>query len=245
VRHIATDTLSSHPHAILHTIQAAVLTAYYFLRIGRFLEAKTQASSAVSLALGAGLHKVRVSPPPPYPLGLSSDSAIFLHQSRDVIEEGERISGFWTVVMLHKYLTIALEPPTSVCGTLEAPGMQIDTPWPMDGPDYEEVRACCSAFIDGIEFNYLQGLFSPDVQGNNTIRTFLSNSVESGYQGTSVAARNVKAGILFHRSAQLTGQWSPRKPCSMRSLFIYSPCCQDFGQKNSNHSPLPFSQYSG
>ncbi|KAG7443440.1 uncharacterized protein BT62DRAFT_1009255 [Guyanagaster necrorhizus] len=41
-----------------------------------------------------------------------------------------RIDVFWNVLILAKTLAIALDCPTDVCGTLEAPGLQIDTPWP-------------------------------------------------------------------------------------------------------------------
>lgn len=141
LQHTATDLLGAHPDAVLHTLQAEILLSYYLFRTGRFLEAKCHTGTAVSLALAAGLHKIRSSNLyPPSTIGLSSDTPISLHPPQDSIEEGERINGFWSVFMLHKFITIALEPPTSVCGTLEAPGMQIDTPWPLDVLDYSEVR---------------------------------------------------------------------------------------------------------
>lgn len=139
LQHTATDLLGSHPDAVLHTIQAQVLLAYYLLRTGRFLEAKCHTGSAVSIALGAGLHKTRSTIHARHTIGLSSDSPISLHPPPDSIAEGERINGFWSVLRLHKFITIALEPTGSVCGTLEAPGIQIDTPWPMDISDYAEV----------------------------------------------------------------------------------------------------------
>jgi len=61
VQYVATDLLGSHPDKIIHTLQAEVLLAYYFLRTGMLLEAKHRTGSAVSLALGAGLHKIRSS----------------------------------------------------------------------------------------------------------------------------------------------------------------------------------------
>jgi len=48
-----------------------------------------------------------------------------------------------------------------------------------------------------------------DIQGSNTVRNYLSHTPEMGYPGNSTIAMNVKAAILFHRSAQLTGQWTP------------------------------------
>ncbi|KAG6865632.1 hypothetical protein C0991_000801 [Blastosporella zonata] len=140
LQHAATDAFGGHPDVIMHTLQAEVLLAYYLLRIGRFIEAKCHTATAVSLALGAGLHKTRTSNlNAPMTLGLSSDTAISLAPPQDSIEEGERINGFWAVLVLHKYITIALEPPVSVCGTLEAPGIQVDTPWPSDMSNYSNV----------------------------------------------------------------------------------------------------------
>jgi len=135
-----TDLLGDHPQKILHTIQTEVLLAYYFFRTGRFLEAKYHAGGAVSLALGSGLHKTRsLLPSPPPILGVVANNEILFEAARDDVEEGERINGFWAVFVLHKILTVALHPPSNVCGALEAPGMQIDTPWPLDIESYQAV----------------------------------------------------------------------------------------------------------
>ncbi|KAG5646377.1 hypothetical protein DXG03_003700 [Asterophora parasitica] len=211
LQHAATDPIGAHPDAVLHTLQAEVLLAYYLLRVGRFLEAKCHAANAVSLALGAGLHKIRcTNPHVPTAICLSSDIPISLHPPQDDIEEGERINGFWAVLMLHKYITIALEPPMSVCGTLEAPGIQIDTPWPLDIPGYAE------------------GLLHPDVRGNSTVRNFLLNMVDHGHHGHSTTALNVKAAILFHRSAQLAGQWTPNM--QTREFHAYTAAFQSINR---------------
>ena len=50
---VVTDFLRDH-----HRLQANVLLAYYFLRKGRFLEAKSCSPSAVSLVLAAGLYQI-------------------------------------------------------------------------------------------------------------------------------------------------------------------------------------------
>jgi hypothetical protein len=140
LQHTATDLLGTHPNNIVHNLQAEVLLAYYFFRIGRFLEAKAHTAAAVSLAIGSGFHRIRSSSLFAAPaIGLSSDAPISLPSPQNSIEEGERINGFWTVFMLHKYITVALEPPSSVCGALEAPGIQLDTPWPLDISSYSGV----------------------------------------------------------------------------------------------------------
>ncbi|KAH0578028.1 hypothetical protein H2248_005567 [Termitomyces sp. 'cryptogamus'] len=200
LHHSVTDIFGSHPDVILHTLQAEILLSYYLLHVGRFVEAKCHTATAVSLALGAGLHKTKSTYLIPSILGLSSDAPVLVPLPRDTIEEGERINGFWAVLVLHKYITVALEPPTSVCGTLEAPGMQVDTPWPLDIWTSEGI--------------------SPEICGNDTIQTFLLDRVER-HPGTSLMALNAKAAILFHRSAQLAGQWVPNmQPQKLQAYTI-------------------------
>jgi Fungal specific transcription factor domain len=140
VQHVATDVLSSHPNKVIHALQAEVLLAYYFLRTGMLLEAKCRVGTAVSLTLGAGLHKIRsANITTPSTIGIIHDQPFALPLPQDGLQEAERINGFWTVLMLHKFITVALESPAHVCGALEAPGMQIDTPWPIDMDHFEEV----------------------------------------------------------------------------------------------------------
>ena len=140
VQYVATDLLGSHPDKIIHTLQAEVLLAYYFLRTGLLLEAKHRTGAAVSLALGAGFHKIRSSNiTSPSTIRIVQDQPYPLPPARNGLQEAERINGFWAVLTLHKFITVALESPAHVCGALEAPGMQIDTPWPVDMSHYEEV----------------------------------------------------------------------------------------------------------
>ncbi|PFH53244.1 hypothetical protein AMATHDRAFT_45528 [Amanita thiersii Skay4041] len=184
----ATDLLGNHPYKILHTIQAEVLLSHYFFRIGRFVEAKAHCGSAISLVLSTGWHKIRsVNQLSSAVLGVSADSLVYMPPPRDNDEETERVNGFWSVFMLQKILAIALETSSAVCGAFEAPGMLIDTPWPLD--------------ID--EFG--QGLLAPEVQGNLTIRTFLSGSFSSDL---SYSALSIQASVLLHRATHLSCQWS-------------------------------------
>lgn len=141
VQSIAVDSFGAHPNKLIHTLQAHVLLAYYFLRTGSLLEAKCRSGTAVSLALGAGLHKIRsTNMTAPSTLSLIQDQPYMLPPPADTLQEAERINGFWTVLTLHKFITVALESPSQVCGALEAPGMQIDTPWPVDMDVFEEVQ---------------------------------------------------------------------------------------------------------
>lgn len=142
LKHSALGLTSTHPDRHMHAIQAEVLLAYYFLRIGNFLEARRHSSSALSLAIGCGLHRIRSEytwPPPTLCTTGDESSVVTLPHPSGPVEEGERIDGFWQVVILSKTLAVAIEVPAEVCGQLEAPGFQIDTPWPLDQTQYEDV----------------------------------------------------------------------------------------------------------
>ncbi|TFK29693.1 hypothetical protein FA15DRAFT_631604 [Coprinopsis marcescibilis] len=192
LQHVSTDMLGTHPNRIIHTLQAQILLAYYFFRIGKFLEAKWQTGAVISLALGSGLHKLRsANNPPPATLGLIHDAPQYLDHPQTLLEEGERINGFWSVFVLHKLMSVALEPPLSVCGPLESPGIQVDVPWPLD----------ISQYIDG--------LFTAEIRGNSTVRSFLGGLPPASHSGDSSAAMLTKASILLHRATHLSAQWSP------------------------------------
>jgi Fungal specific transcription factor domain len=138
VQHVATDMIGAHPNRVVHTLQAHILLAYYFFVTGRYLEAKCQSGSAVSLALGAGLHKLRSANVTALPvLSFMNDHTIRLQPHQSHIEEGERINAFWAALTLHKIISVALDPIT-ICGAMEAP-INIDVPWPLDMEQYAQV----------------------------------------------------------------------------------------------------------
>lgn len=129
----------SHPHRIIQNLQAQVLLAYYFFRNSRYIEAKCHTSVAVSITLACGLHRLRPLAASSSPGGLISDVDSYLPPPVDDLELGERINAFWTVFTLHKYIAVAMDPPSSICGAFEAPGIRIDTPWPLDLAEYQQV----------------------------------------------------------------------------------------------------------
>jgi hypothetical protein len=63
-----------------------------------------------------------------------------LQEPRDQIKEGERINAFWSVFVLDRCLSVVFGPPL-VISDMDAPGMHIDTPWPLEMETYERVRA--------------------------------------------------------------------------------------------------------
>ncbi|CAK5266615.1 unnamed protein product [Mycena citricolor] len=187
---VATDILSN---PLLQVLQAEVLLGYYFFRTGHFLEARAHSATAAALAIGAGLHEIRSVQQPALPMLTINEqfveSGVLLPPPADVVEEGERINGFWAVFMLQKYLAVALDPPSRVCSVFEvAGGAIVDTPWPRGMDEYR------------------QGLLTSDVRGDGTIRNFLGQF--DAFDSPSLAALQAKACVLLHRAVHLHGQWT-------------------------------------
>jgi hypothetical protein len=204
LHHVVTDTLGNHPKRILHTIQAEVLLATYYFRTARFLEAKARLGSAVSLVLTTQMHRLRSSNYLLFsPLGVDNGgNPVFWQVPQAAIEEGEHINGFWAVFSLHKMVSFALDPAGGVCGALEAPGLQIDTPWPFDSHDYRN------------------GCLTTDIQGNQTVKHFLAGAYSNTNRNdSSRTAMLAKAAILCHRATYLTGQWTPNMGQREREAF--------------------------
>lgn len=129
-------------------IQASVLLARYFFAIGRLHEASYHASAAADLAVQVGLHQISSS----YALAISqeqrwvnfpsinpvSSSELHLAPPQDSIELGERIGVFWQVYILDRLLSVALRRPPCIVDD-DCVETRIDTPWPDDIEEYENV----------------------------------------------------------------------------------------------------------
>jgi hypothetical protein len=126
-------------HQILQVIQAKILLTFYLFRTGHFLAARHVANSASSLAVACGLHKIRTAQPMPAFTSFIDQIDLTLQEPRDQIEEGERINAFWAVFVMDRCLAVMLGPPL-VISDIDAPGMHIDTPWPLEMETYERVR---------------------------------------------------------------------------------------------------------
>ena len=130
----ATALSGSHPYKVMHSIQAEILLATYFFSNRRFFEGKYHATNAVSTAISAGLHKLRSS---------SWTSSVTLPPHCDMIEEGERIICAWNVFNLDKCWTIAVNDSPNIGHAFAA---KIDTPWPLDMDEFEEVSPLIIAY---------------------------------------------------------------------------------------------------
>ncbi|KAJ7752593.1 Zn(2)-Cys(6) binuclear cluster domain-containing protein [Mycena metata] len=128
LRSTAGSLAGTHPRTILHSAQASVLLAHYFLRNSRALEGRYHISAAVATVLSAGLHLIRGRTRPP--------TAEMLPPPGDAAEEGERIAAFWRVLTLNNCWAGVEGAPSNV--TYGSDGLAIDTPWPLESRDYVE-----------------------------------------------------------------------------------------------------------
>ncbi|KAF8176138.1 hypothetical protein K438DRAFT_1770675 [Mycena galopus ATCC 62051] len=188
-QHISTElSESAHPIHRIHTIQAHVLLATYFLRNKHFLEAEFHTNGSATLALGYHLHKIRSSRPSSPPLiGASAFTEVFPDPPRDDVEEGERIRGFWAVVCNQNNLITTLRTANNL-GILDSPNLSIDTPFPLDIEEYE------------------LGMLPRDFRGSDTVRNFVAGGIAGP---TSIFALKIQATVLLQQAAQLARKWSP------------------------------------
>ncbi|KAL0954213.1 hypothetical protein HGRIS_005341 [Hohenbuehelia grisea] len=140
---VTSPTISPHVR-VLHTIQAEILLANYFFDSGRAQEGRHHTSTAVALALGAGLNRGNGGVAPPTALPPTMDS----------IETRERIGAFWAVLMLDNLWSAALEtPPNLQLRASTGQGVEVDIPWPSeDGVEVElSSRSVITEFLNGTE----------------------------------------------------------------------------------------------
>ncbi|KAJ6582571.1 hypothetical protein DFH09DRAFT_1439378, partial [Mycena vulgaris] len=126
LRSTASSLSGTHPRTVLHSVQASVLLAYYFIRNARFLEGKYHTSAAASIAISAGLHRIRGAP--------GGATAEALPPTSDAREEGERISAFWEVLTLDNCWAGMDGSPSNIA--YGPAGVKIDTPWPLETRGY-------------------------------------------------------------------------------------------------------------
>ncbi|KAJ6585909.1 hypothetical protein B0H19DRAFT_1369031 [Mycena capillaripes] len=187
LRSTAGSLTGTHPRTILHSMQASVLLAYYFIRNARFLEGKYHTSAAVSIAVSAGLHRIR-APQEKGDGAVGSGSGTpaiglmgGLPPAKSPAEEGERISAFWTVLNLNNCWSAGMDGSPSNVSYGES-GLKIDTPWPLDIRDY-------------VERPHLLPL-----QSSGTVTKFLADIPDDA---TSDAALHAKASILFEEATRI------------------------------------------
>lgn len=128
---IQTDLDGQTPQRGLQVVQTEVLLASYLFVFGRNLETEYHVNAAVRLALSYGMH--RIVPQVPGHPGSAIRSA-----PTDTIEEGERISVFWSVFLVDHTWAIANNKPASMRVDGNS-SIVITTPWPLSAVEYEQV----------------------------------------------------------------------------------------------------------
>lgn len=198
---------------LVHTIQAEVLLATYFFQNNKPLEAEFHTNGAVSLALACDLHKLHSVRSGRSVVGMyhcNPAAEVFPRPPLDAIEDGERINAFWSVFCLQKHLMVSGSRISNHFGGLEAPGADIDTPWPRDMVGYEAVSVLRSAFCTHLLITYLKVHLLP-ISGDATINSFLQdlpavNVVPSQFAAVS---NYTKATVMFSRAVYLVSRWKP------------------------------------
>ncbi|THU85862.1 hypothetical protein K435DRAFT_684747 [Dendrothele bispora CBS 962.96] len=209
--HVANILSSSHPHRIIHGIQSEILLSTYCFRKGRILEGKYHLTVATSLTLGAGFHHIRSQTTSvSLSLNLQSGATPFLPAPSDQIEEGERINAFWTTFALCNTWKVAIGSPLSSV-VFESHGSRIDTPWPLDMHEYEQVGFSCTWQTLFGRFSYCmvpQERLSPDLTSSSTVQNFLNQrpSTSSEY---STMAMYVKSSILLEKAGTVAALYKP------------------------------------
>ncbi|KAF9260892.1 hypothetical protein L218DRAFT_871275, partial [Marasmius fiardii PR-910] len=191
-------TESSHPFVIVQNIQAEVLLATYLFCSGRHLEGQFHLTRANSIAIGARLHKIRSDRERPYPNDIGhtfispsspAPSGLVLPPTSDPIEEGERINAFWVAFTLSNCWDATVASSMSLISVFGEGNMEVDSPWPMDMPQYE------------------QGGFPPKFQDSWTVQKFLSHVLDdTSPHEISNGAMYAKASVLFKRSRRISSQ---------------------------------------
>ncbi|KAJ3874327.1 hypothetical protein F5051DRAFT_505946 [Lentinula edodes] len=176
-----------HSAQIMHTIQAEVLLSTYFFRKNQLLEAEFHLNGAVSLAQSAGLHQIRSDRVFSSPVvSVLLETEMFLPPARDVIEEGERINGFWAVYCLHRLISITLGNTTKCFGGLDNPRYEVDTPWPQE---------------------YEAGLCNSGAFGHSTIDLFI-HGLSPISNLSSELSSYAKAVVILHSVTALTHKFN-------------------------------------
>ncbi|KAJ7509555.1 Zn(2)-Cys(6) binuclear cluster domain-containing protein [Mycena galericulata] len=191
----ATNNLSStHPHKIMHTLQAEILLAYYFFASGRFVEGKYHTAAATALSVSSSLHIIRSENVPP---------SGPLPPPRDAVVEGERIHACWMTVILDNLWAAALrqEPARDLHAEIDA--SSFDTPWPLELGDYE------------------MGRINPTARYSRTVHKFLTGApvLDPSMSTITVLA---KVTLLWQQSEALTRDWRSDMPPTQHAQAWFS-----------------------
>lgn len=116
----------THPSNAKHGLQAEILIANYFFSRGLIQEGKTHINTAMLISVVHRAHKI---------CRISNVDRI------EVIEQWERVKGFWSAYLLDKAWSIAGGLPSSSPDGLTEE-TRIDAPWPLELQQFKSVGIC-------------------------------------------------------------------------------------------------------
>lgn len=117
----------THPSAAKHALQAEILIANYFFLRGHISEGKSHVDTAMLISTVHRAHKIQ---------------RVSNLEGVQVIEQRERVKGFWLVYFFDKIWSIAGGSKSmSPDGFTEE--TRIDAPWPLEPQQYKNVSVFC------------------------------------------------------------------------------------------------------
>ncbi|KAI0358120.1 hypothetical protein OH77DRAFT_1494441 [Trametes cingulata] len=196
LQHLPT-ALPEDPRGAIYVMQAEVLLANYFFNSDRKLEGVYHTNAAVSIAMASKLHMIRSA----RRSRTAADATTYrLPPPVDLLEEGERINGFWTVFILDRCWAVATGSVPAFTDD-ESAGTQIDTPWPMDLARYQSHP------------------FPSDFRSVKTVQSFISGvEGDANMASQSILAMHAKAAILYEGATRLASRYNPSSQAMFLSL---------------------------
>lgn len=194
--HYASNAPScTHPSAAKHALQAEILIANYFFLRGHISAGKSHIDTAMLISTVHRAHKIRKV----------SDL-----EGVKVIEQWERVKGFWLAYFFDKAWSIAGgSKSTSPDGFTEE--TRVDAPWPLELQQFKNV----GIFPDVLDFSQpalihiVQIQSDQDVRGYDTINRFLANPASSfAEEDVSKFSMACKAVTLLDRAHFLGLSWA-------------------------------------
>ncbi|KZT64480.1 hypothetical protein DAEQUDRAFT_769658 [Daedalea quercina L-15889] len=163
------------PPAVLDILQAEVLLAHYFFSTNRTVEGVYHMDAASAIVLANRLHKIR------------STRDLPMLDSRDDIEEGERINAFWNTFILDRCWSYVLGR-SPLLADEETKGTGIDTPWPLNIEAYENHA------------------LPAEWRGLRTVQRFIFDAQFSNIEQSPLAL-HAKAAALYSEARRLATQF--------------------------------------
>ncbi|KAF9785301.1 hypothetical protein BJ322DRAFT_1108757 [Thelephora terrestris] len=173
-----------HPSNAKHGLQAEILIANYFFWRGHIQEGKSHINTAMLISLVHRAHKISRIPNP---------------ARAEIIDQLERVKGFWSAYLLDKAWSVAGGLPSSSPDGLTEES-RIDAPWPLELQQFKNVHP------------------EQEVQGYDTINRFLANPSSSfAEEDVSKFSMACKAVTLLDRAHSLGLSWAAARDDETRA----------------------------